>query len=133
MSKSSSRKMEDNEKDIRKGRIRLMILCTFVIVQWTLILRTPLPIWEPFIMHDEEIIISLEALRESEYNNTTMTDEESRKFWTALREKEYPFLAPLRESKKLPPATTTLINVVSCGMLVVAGVIIYVHTIRAWR
>ncbi|OEU12512.1 hypothetical protein FRACYDRAFT_243762 [Fragilariopsis cylindrus CCMP1102] len=50
-------------------------------------------------MNDEEITISLEALRGSEYNNTIMNDEESTKFWTALREKEYPFLAPLRESK----------------------------------
>ena len=83
-------------------------------------------------MNDEEITISLEAMRESEYNNTTMTDKESTIFWTALREKEYPFLAPLRESK-LSPAKTTLIHVVSCGMLVVAGVVIYVHTIRAWR
>ena len=108
MSKSSLREMEDNHKDIRKGRIRLMILCTFVIVQWTLILRNPFPIWEPFIMNDEEVTIFLEALRGSEYNNTTMTDEESTKFWAALREKEYPFLAPLRESKLAPAKTTVL-------------------------
>ena len=50
-------------------------------------------------MNDEEVTIFLEALRESEYNNTTMNDEESTIFWAALREKEYPFLAPLRESK----------------------------------
>ena len=78
-------------------------------------------------MNDEEVTIFLEALRESEYNNTILNDEESTIFWTALRKKEYPFLAPLRESK-LSPATTTLIRLVSCGMLVVAGVIIYVHT-----
>ena len=50
-------------------------------------------------MNDEEVTIFLEALRESEYNNTILNDEESTIFWTALREKEYPFLAPLRESK----------------------------------
>jgi len=72
-------------------------------------------------MNDEEVIIFLEALRESEYNNTIMNDEESTIFWAALREKEYPFLAPLRESK-LTPAKT-------CVMLVVAGVIIYTATL----